>query len=236
MKLCMASLLLLSNLVVGQPSSALSLKTRIVLPNVVGRMDHFAVDVKRQRLFVSALWKPHRRSARVEGGKRLRTLPNLDEPQKLYFDSATNQLFIASGDGNARIYDGTDFQLRATIKFTNDADNVRHDAHSGSIVVGYGGEKALRSRPPGSGALAFLSTMQSAEIVGDAHPESFQLEEAGTRVLVNIPDRSEIPVADVLKRTILTHWPTPVATACFLWLLTKRIRGSSLDAETRLGS
>lgn len=65
--------------------------------------------------------------------------------------------------------------------------------------------------------MAFLSTngKQSAEIVVDAHPESFQLEKVGTRVFVNIPDRSEIQVADVLKRTILTHWPTAAATACF---------------------
>jgi hypothetical protein len=34
------------------------------------------------------------------------------QPQGLYFDSTTNQLFIATGDGNARICDGTDFPIR----------------------------------------------------------------------------------------------------------------------------
>ena len=84
-------------------------------------------------------------------------------------------------------------------------------------MVGYGGEKALRSRPQGSGALAFLdaSGKQTGEIVVDAHPESFQLEKIGTRVFVNVPDKSEIQVADVPKKTILNRWPTTAARTCF---------------------
>jgi hypothetical protein len=35
------------------------------------------------------------------------------------------------------------------------------------------------------------------EIPVDAHPESFQLEKPGTRVLINVPDKMEIQVADL---------------------------------------
>ena len=217
MRFCIASLLLFSNLAVGQEPPALSLKTRIALPNVNGRMDHFAVDVKGQRLFVSALGNHTVEILDVAGGKRLKTLPDLDEPQGLFFDGATNKLFVATGDGNARIYDGTGFQLLATVKFSDDADNIRYDARSRSVVVGYGGEKGLRSRPKGSGALAFLDSTgrQTSEIVVDAHPESFQLEKTGTRVFVNVPDKSEIQVGDVPKRMILSVWPTTAARTCF---------------------
>jgi hypothetical protein len=217
MRFCIASVLFFSNLAVGQEPTALSLKTRIALPNVNGRMDHFAVDVKGQRLFVSALGNHTVEVLDVESGKRVKTLPDLEEPQGLYFDAATNRLFVATGDGNARIYNGTGFQLLATVKFSDDADNIRYDARSRSVVVGYGGEKALRSRPQGSGALAFLDTSgrQGAEIVVDAHPESFQLEKSGTRLFVNVPDKSEIQVADVLKKMILSTWPTTAARTCF---------------------
>jgi DNA-binding beta-propeller fold protein YncE len=40
----------------------------------------------------------------------------------------------------------------------------------------------------------------------DAHPESFQLEKAGTRVFVNVPDRKEIQVADLAKNVLLAKW------------------------------
>ncbi len=43
MKYCIPTLLLSSSFAVGQETSALSLKTRIALTNVDGRMDHFAV-------------------------------------------------------------------------------------------------------------------------------------------------------------------------------------------------
>ena len=219
MKYVIATLLLLSSFsILGQQSPALSLKTRIALPNVDGRMDHFAVDVKGQRVFVSALGNHTVEVLDVQGSRRLRTLSNLEEPQGLFYDASSNRLFVASGgDGTTKIYDGTTFQLLETVKFSDDADNIRYDARSRRLIVGYGGEKALRGRPQGSGALGFLDSngKQAGEIVVDAHPESFQLEKNGTRVFVNVPDKKEVQVADVAKGTILARWPTIAATTCF---------------------
>jgi len=217
MKYSIAALLLLTGMAIGQESPALSLKTRIALPNVDGRMDHFAVDVKGQRLFVSALGNHSVEVLDLQAGKRLRSLPDLEEPQGLFYDPSTNRLFAATGDGATRIYDGTTFQILKTVKFSDDADNIRYDARSRGVVVGYGGEKALRSRPAGSGALAFLdsSGKQGAEIVVDAHPESFQLEKNGSRVFINVPDKKEVQVADMVKGTTLARWPTAAASTCF---------------------
>jgi DNA-binding beta-propeller fold protein YncE len=217
MKYFIPTLLVLNSLAVGQESPALSLKTRIALPNVDGRMDHFAVDVKGQRLFVSALGNHTAEVLDLQAGRRVRTLPDLEEPQGQFYDASTNRLFVATGDGATRIFDGTTFQLLQTVKFSDDADNIRYNIRSRHVLVGYGGEKALRSRPAGSGALASLDTdgKQSGEIVVDAHPESFQLEKNGTRVFINVPDKKEVQVADVVKRTTLARWPTAAATTCF---------------------
>jgi hypothetical protein len=89
------------------------------------------------------------------------------------------------------------------------------------LLVGYGGEKFLNGkavRGQGDGALAFLDTTgkKTGEIAIDAHPESFQLEEnRGTRVFVNVPDRSEIQVADLAKNTVLAHWSVTNCTDSF---------------------
>ena len=48
--LFLATLLASSSPAAGQESTALSLETRIPLPNVKGRIDHFSVDVKGERL------------------------------------------------------------------------------------------------------------------------------------------------------------------------------------------
>jgi hypothetical protein len=79
-------------------------------------------------------------------------------------------------------------------------------------LVGYGGEKFRAGkvwRGQGDGALAFLDATgkKTGEIAIDAHPESFQLEKSGNRVFVNVPDRQEIQVADLVKGVVLAHWP-----------------------------
>jgi DNA-binding beta-propeller fold protein YncE len=215
-KYWITTLLLCGGLATGQ--EPLSLKTRIALSNVEGRMDHFAVDVKGQRVFVSALGNSTVEVLDVQAGRRLRTISGLAEPQGLYFDPSTNRLFVASGgDGTTKIYDGSTFQLVETAKFSDDADNIRYDARGSNVIVGYGGEKALRGRPEGSGVLGFLDTngKQTGEVMVDAHPESFQLEKNGARVFVNVPDKKEIQVADVERKATVGQWPTTAATRCF---------------------
>ena len=213
MKYCIPTLILLSLLstsAAGQDSPALSLKTHIALTNVDGRMDHFGVDVKGQRLFVSALGNHTVEVLDVQSGRRLRTLPNLEEPQGLFYDASSNRLFVATGDGATRIYDGTTFQILQTVKFSDDADNIRYDARSKCVIVGYAGAKDLRKRVEGTGGLGFIDSAtgkQTRDIVIDAHPESFRLEEKGTRLFVNVPDKQEIEVVDVEKGTILARWP-----------------------------
>jgi hypothetical protein len=94
---------------------------------------------------------------------------------------------------------------------------ARYDARSKQVLVGYGGEKAMRGRPAGSGALGFIDSngKESGEIVVDAHPESFQLEKNGTRVFINLPDEKEVQVADAAKKSTLARWSSTTATTCF---------------------
>ena len=209
MKYCLPTLLLLSSLAAGQGSSALSLATRIPLPNVKGRIDHFGVDVKGQRLFVAGVANHTLEVIDLKAGRRVRTIPDLEEPQGVYYD-ATNRLFVAcGGDGVTNVYDGTTFKLIASAKFPDDADNIRYDARSRQVIVGYAGAKQLRKREEGTGGLGFLDTNGKLirQVVIDAHPESFRLEENGTRIFVNVPDKQEIEVVDAVKGTILARWP-----------------------------
>lgn len=103
---------------------------------------------------------------------------------------------------------------------TDDQGHVWAGDGAGNIIeadASETGEKALRNRPAGGGALAFVdsSGKQSGEIVVDAHPESFQLGKNGTRVFINLPDKKEVQVADVVNGTTVGRWPTTAATTCF---------------------
>lgn len=203
MKYSLATLLLLTGAVRGQDQQPLSLTNRIELPNVNGRIDHFSADVKGKRVFMSALGNNTVEVLDIGSGKRLRTVTDLAEPQGAYYDPSTNRLFVACArDGSTKLFDAETFKLLATVKFSADADNVRYDARGHRVIVGYG-----------DGALAFLdsSGKKTGEISLDAHPESFQLEKTGTRVFVNVPDKKEIQVADLVKNVLLGKWPVTSA-------------------------
>src|ERR1700722_3581873 len=223
MKNCIAATFLLiflglSDAVLGQQSPALTLKNHIPLTNVGGRMDNLSVDVKGQRLFATAFDNDTLEVIDLKASRQVHTIPGLNEPQGAFYDPATNRLFVAcGGDGTVKVFDGTTFELLQTVTLDLDADNVRYDPRSHHIVVGYGGEKFLRgkvTRPGGSGALAILdhAGKKTGEIDMDAHPESFQLEKLGTRVFVNVPDKQEVEVADLVKGTVLARWPVSCTT------------------------
>jgi WD40 repeat protein len=210
---CILFLSLANSVAVGQDTAALSLKTKIEVPGITGRMDHFSVDLKGQRLFVSALGNNTVEIFDLKAGKRVNTITGLDAPQGLFFDPSTNHLFIASEDGSVKIYDAASFQPLQTVKLKDDADNIRYDIRNHTVMVGYGGGKEIRNRPLSPGAIAIMDTdgKPVGEIGTDSHPESFQIEKTGTRVFVNVPDKKEVEVADMTTRTVTDRWPIAAA-------------------------
>ena len=193
------ALLLLGTLMYAQPPKALTLSGKIELPNVNGRIDHFSADLTGRRLFMSALGNHTVEVLDIQNGKRLHTIPDLDEPQGVLYDPSSNHLFAACAkDGATKVFDGATFRLLGTVKLSGDADNLRYDPRDRQIVVGYG-----------DGALGLLDAngKRLGEIPLDAHPESFQIERAGTRAFVNVPDKEEIEVADLATKSVISKWP-----------------------------
>ncbi len=166
---------------------------------VKGRIDHFSVDVKGSRLFMSALGNGTVEVIDLRAGKVIHTIRGLEEPQGIYYVPELNRLFVASaGDGTCRSFNGTTFEQIQTVPLRSDADNIRYDPAHRWIYVGYG-----------NGALAILDANHSLHI-GDirlpAHPESFQLGKNGNRIFVNIPEANGLFVVDRERRSVIAKW------------------------------
>jgi len=103
------------------------------------------------------------------------------------------------------------------VKFPDDADNIRYDGRGKRVIVGYAGAKELRKRTEGTGGLGFLDSngSKTGDVVIDAHPESFRLEESGHRIFVNVPEKREIEVIDGVNLTVLARWPVTSAEGNF---------------------
>jgi DNA-binding beta-propeller fold protein YncE len=178
--------------------NAFQLIHTIPLPGVSGRIDHMAADTQRHRLFMAALGNDMVEVMDVETGKRLQSISRCSEPQGLVFLPKQNRLFVANGSSDdLRIYEGDKFQLLKPIGALADADNVRFDATGNRVYVGYG-----------SGALGAFDTngVQVVTIPLDGHPESFQLQQNGNRIFVNVPGDRSIAVIDRSQQKIVTKW------------------------------
>jgi hypothetical protein len=69
-------------LVAQTQGAPLALEAKIPLGEVSGRIDHLAVDLKRQRLFVAELGNDTLGVVDLAAGKVLRTITGLKEPQR----------------------------------------------------------------------------------------------------------------------------------------------------------
>ncbi len=167
----------------------LALEAEIRLGPVSGRIDHLGIDVKRRRLFVAELGNGSLGVIDLAAGGVLRTISGMSEPQGVAYVPFADSVFIANGgDGSVRILRGEDLTPVGRIELGDDADNVRVDGRRSRVLVGYG-----------KGALAVIDPARltkSADIRLKGHPESFQIDEAGDQVFVNVPDAREIEIAD----------------------------------------
>jgi hypothetical protein len=120
-------------------------------------------------------------------------------------------LLVTNGQGNAMdIYDAKSLTLLSQVALGDDPDNVHYDATTGYAYVGYGtgNDSAL-------GVVDVSTGTKVADIKLSGHPESFQLEENGQRIFVNVPTASHIAVVDRGKGSVVETRPLSNATENF---------------------
>jgi WD40 repeat protein len=171
----------------------------IPLRGVDGRIDHLSIDLKDQRLFIAALGNNTVEIVDLTRGKVTHSISGLSEPQGIVFVPEFNKIFVAQGaDGTCEIFDSSTFQFVDRLDLSSDADNVRYDANSKLVYVGYG-----------DGGLSLIDA-STDEVLGniqlDGHPESFQLESSGSSIFVNIPSARQIAEVDRLQKKVVAKW------------------------------
>jgi DNA-binding beta-propeller fold protein YncE len=211
---------------VGAPAAepVLEWVSTIPMPGVKGRIDHFSADPKNHRLFIAALGNDSLEVLDTRGIRHGR-VPGLGEPQGVAYLADFNRLVISSGSAHrVDIVDAASLKVLKRIDGIKEADNVRYEPASRKLFVGYG-KGALRIIDPASG-----------ESVGDialpGHPESFQLEQRGKRVFVNVPSAQSVVVVDRATRETVATWPTPDASGNYAMALDEE--GRRLFVAARL--
>ena len=192
----------------GAAQEPLALVRSIDLPRVEGRIDHLAFDAATQRLYIAALGNNTVEVLDSSAAVHLKSLLGFRQPQGIAVIPDYRSVAVANGqgDGLQRI-SADDYRPGPATRVGDDADNVRYDPSAKRVYVGFG-----------SGALAAIDAT-TAKVVGTiqlaGHPESFQLERAGSRAFVNVPDAHHVAVVDRSTMKISATWPVTTAGANF---------------------
>lgn len=200
---------------VATPSTAqtpqtplLNLEDKIALGQVRGRIDHMAVDPIRSRLFVAELENNTVGVVDLTARKVIHVITGLSEPQGVGYEPSSDTLYVANGgDGSVRLYGGADYAETGRIELGDDADNIRIDANTKHVLVGYG-----------AGAIATIDPVTQKKI-GDfrlpAHPEGFQFDRRTSQIFVNVPRSRAIVTLDAISGQRKAVWPMKDAGANF---------------------
>jgi DNA-binding beta-propeller fold protein YncE len=192
----------------GAESMPLKLVQTIPLPGLRGRFDHFSIDAKGNRLFVAALGNNSLEVIDLAAARRIQSLVGMSKPTGVLFLPESNQVLVANGDdGTIKIIDGGTYKVSHNLPGLPDADNLRFDSKTKVAWLGYG-EGTMANIDPA--AAKILASVKLA-----AHPESFQIEDGGNRVFVNVPDAKQVAVIDREKRSLITVWPMETFQANF---------------------
>jgi DNA-binding beta-propeller fold protein YncE len=197
------ALILVASAAYTHQGAPLRLAQTIPLPGVHGRIDHFDVDLNDHRLFMSALGNNTLEVFDLRTNRLIHSFRGLHEPQGVTYVPQSNRIFVANGDdGTVRVFDGSTFKLLKIVHFPSDADDTRYDPATNQVFVGYGSDAQA-----GLGILEGATGRLLETIKLPGHPESFQLEESGPRIFVNIPTAGNIiAVVNRKEHKIASTW------------------------------
>jgi DNA-binding beta-propeller fold protein YncE len=212
-KLCLVPLLFVAFAagVRAEPPS-LELVDTIVLKGKPGKLDHLIVDGKSGRLFLANKVNNTVDVVDLKGRALVKQLTGQAGAQGLAYAADQDRLYIALGTGGyCNIFNCTNYQLLKTIKFEDDADNVRYNPRSHLTYVAHA-EKAL-------GVIDTEALEAKPDISLPGSAEAFQLETGRPRLYLNVPSPSQVVVIDSDKNVVEKTYPLKMASANFAMAL-----------------
>jgi DNA-binding beta-propeller fold protein YncE len=176
-----------------------------------GDFDHFAVDLQRNRLFVSAEKQQTIEVFNLKTGEHIQTGTDVVKtPHMLAFVPDKNELFVADGgDGSCLVLDGADLHLIKRIPLEAGPDAGIYDPQTRTFYVGNGGRGAKTD----FSYLSEISVDQLKEIgrirVESNNLESMAIDHKTDKLYVNLRDKKKVGIIDLKRKTVVQTWDVP---------------------------
>jgi DNA-binding beta-propeller fold protein YncE len=191
-------------LALAAPAAELELVQTIPLKGKAGGLDHLALDAKRERLFVANKANNTLDIVDLKEGKLREQKPSQTAIQGVAYAPEVDRVFVGLGsNGLCNAFDGETYKILKTIKFKDDADNVRYNPAKGVVYVAHA-ENAL-------GVIDAKTFALKKDIKLPASAESFVIEAKRPRMYLVTPSPSQLVVIDTDKNEVATTHPIKAA-------------------------
>ena len=190
-----------------------------------GYMDHLAIDVKGQRLFVSGEAAKSLIVVDLRAGKVIHETKGLSAmPKKPFYLADTDEVWTTLTDSSVVAISGSTYEVIKTVKLSGygdpnrGADNAAYDPANHLIYAGvevfenFGGSGQHGS----TDASIDIVDTKTAKLVGSiklpgGDPAGIAIEPSGKKLYVTMGDivdgESHVAVVDLEKRAVIAQWP-----------------------------
>lgn len=196
----------------GMAAAPLRLVGQTELPGYSGDFDHFAYDLKGNRLFLAAEDHATLEVFDLRSGAHLKTIGGFDAPHSILYLPKHNRLLVTDSGGSlTKLLDAASYKIVGTVKLTPGADSVGYDAVRNRLYVDTGGKNAGMKE-------SFLAEIDPdtgrhyGDLKFDAeHIEAMAVEQHGNRLFINVTDKNYVAVVDKRSRSLIGTWPIEAA-------------------------
>ncbi len=198
----------------AQADQPLRLIKTVFLPGYVGDFEHFAADLKGNRLFLIAEDHKTVEVLDIRTGRRIHTIAGFGQPHAIEYLAGPNSLVVTEGDeesGAVDLVSASNYKILDKIMLPTNVDGGVFNPVNKYYYV----ESGAQGQDAKTHLLSIIDT-QSFKRIGDitlpgTKSEAMAIDHSGRKLYVNLRDPDEIGVVDLLTGQLVTRWPIPEA-------------------------
>ena len=200
----------------AQPNMPLRLVSATPMPDFAGDFDHFASDLKGNRLFLSAEEHQSVEVFDLHTGARVHSIMGFSHPLTMVYLPESNHLLVTDfgptekGQGSVHLVDCSNYRIIGTIPLPSSVDESEYNPVDKNFYV-----ESDDETPSKDSHLLNIIDTQSFKLIGTISlpgpiHEGTCVDRAGKYLYFNNTGINELGVLDLVTRQVVARWAMPV--------------------------